>query len=91
MLPVAGEGIGTALKSGLSAAESISKAIKLNREPAEIYLRELESILAALNNLYPLEKMIEEAAAKGPQALLDAFRESMEETLKKGRLGGERM
>jgi hypothetical protein len=43
----------------------------------------LGSILAALNNLYPWEKVIEAAAGKGREALLDAFREGIEATLKK--------
>jgi len=81
-LPVAGEGIGTALKSGILAAASVIKAMEARGMAADIYLRELESILATLKDFYPLEKMIEEAAAKGPQALLDAFREGLEETLK---------
>ena len=82
VMPVTGEGIGTALKSGLSAAESINKAIKLNKEPAEIYLRELNAILAAIEGIQLQEKKAEEEAAKGAQALLDAFREGLQATLK---------
>ena len=82
LLPVTGEGIGTALKTGILAATSVIKAMEAKRMAADIYLRELESILATLKNLYPLEKVIEEAAAKGPQDLLGAFREGIEETLK---------
>jgi flavin-dependent dehydrogenase len=82
-LPVTGEGIGTALKSGILAATAVIKAKESKRMAADIYLRELGSILAALNNLYPWEKVIEEAAAKGPEALLDAFRGGIEATLKK--------
>jgi flavin-dependent dehydrogenase len=81
-LPVTGEGIGTALKSSILAATSIIKATESKGMAADIYLQELESILAALNNLYPRGKMIEEAAAKGLQALLNGFREGIEETLK---------
>ncbi len=81
-LPVTGEGIGTALKSGILAATSVIEAMEAKRMAADIYLRELESVLAMLKNLYPVEKVIEEAAAQGPQALLDAFREGLEETLK---------
>jgi flavin-dependent dehydrogenase len=81
-LPVAGEGIGTALKSGILAATSVIKAMEAKRMAADIYLRELKSVLAMLKNLYSLEKVIEEAAAKGPEALLGAFREGVEETLR---------
>jgi flavin-dependent dehydrogenase len=82
MLPVTGEGIGTALKSGILAATSVIKAMEAKSMAADIYLRELESVLATLKNLYPLEEVIAEAAAKGPEALLDAFREGIEETVK---------
>jgi flavin-dependent dehydrogenase len=81
-LPVTGEGIGTALKSGILAATAVIKAKESKRMAADIYLQELGSILAALNNLYPWEKVIEAAAAKGREALLDAFREGIGETLK---------
>jgi flavin-dependent dehydrogenase len=81
-LPVAGEGIGTAMKSGILAATSVIKAMEAKSMAADIYIRGLESVLAMLKNLYSLEGVIEEAAAKGPEALLDAFREGVEETLK---------
>jgi flavin-dependent dehydrogenase len=83
MLPVTGEGIGTALKSGILAATSVIKAMEAKRMAADIYLRELEPVLATLKVLYPLEKAIEDTAAKGPEALLSAFREGIEETVKK--------
>jgi flavin-dependent dehydrogenase len=81
-LPITGEGIGTALKSGILAANSVIKATESKGMAADIYLRGLESILAALKNLNPLEKVLEEAAAKGPQALVDTFLKCIEETLK---------
>jgi flavin-dependent dehydrogenase len=81
-LPLAGEGIGTSLKSGILAATSVIKAVESKRTAADIYLRELKPLLAVLQNLSPLEKMVEKAAAKGPEELLDAFREGIEETLK---------
>jgi flavin-dependent dehydrogenase len=87
LLPVTGEGIGTALKSGILAATSVIKALEGKGTAADIYLRELGSILAALSDLYPVEKRLEEAAAKGPQALLDAFGEGLRETLKKAAEG----
>ncbi len=82
-MPVTGEGIGTVLKSGILAATSVIKAMEAKRMAAGIYLGEFESVLAPIKELYPLEEVIEEAAAEGPEALLDAFREGIEETLKK--------
>ena len=78
-----GAGIGTALNSGILAAASISNAIELRKNAAEPYLQELEPMLAIFKSLYPSAKAIEEEAAKGAQAFLVAFRESMEEALKK--------
>ncbi len=83
MIPVTGEGIGTALKSGILAAASVIKAMEAQRTAADIYLRELEPVLATLKVLYPLEEAIEKAAAEGPEALLEAFREGIKETVKK--------
>lgn len=81
-IPMSGEGIGSALKGGIFAAESISKAIKSNGRPAELYLRELDTILATFKNLYASIKRIEEQATKGHQALLDTLRDALERSLK---------
>lgn len=81
-LPVSGEGIGTALKSGLLAAQSIAEAVTSQRNAAEIYLCHLEPLLGILRGLYPWNEKIEVESKRGPVALLDAYAEGLKATLK---------
>lgn len=81
-LPVSGEGIGTALKSGLLAAQSIAEAVTSRRDAAGIYLRQLKPLLDILKGLYPWNDKIEERSKRGPGALLDAYAEGLKATLK---------
>jgi len=78
---VSGEGIGTALKSGLLAATSIVRAIEVGEKAAGIYLRELEPVIATLRPQYFSIEKIKEQAIKGPELLLCALREAFEESL----------
>jgi flavin-dependent dehydrogenase len=52
-LPVSGEGIGTALKSGLLAANSIVSAIESGVPPDGHYLDGIEPILTELRKMVP--------------------------------------
>ena len=81
-LPVTGEGIGMALKSGLFAARSVAEAIASKRDAADIYLPRYESLLNLLKELSPHDKKIEEASRKGPEALFNAFAEGFRATLR---------
>lgn len=82
LFPITFEGIGTALKSGIAAAHAICEAAPLGKEPAEIYLQEIKSILEVLKRLYNLQEKLNQEATKGAKALSEGLRAAYEETLK---------
>ena len=84
IFPITYEGIGPALESGLVAAEAISEAAKKDKQAADIYLGELESMLDVFKGLYALNKKLEQEAEKGVEPLSKAMKEAYEETLKIG-------
>jgi len=56
--PITGEGIHTAIKSGIFAAESIVKAIKTGDQASKVYLTEIRPLLVDLRSNYSkLEKI----------------------------------
>jgi menaquinone-9 beta-reductase len=69
VLPITGEGIGTGLKSGLLAADSIFQAIKSDHRADQIYLNEIQPIITAFRE-YSIWLGKIEAAARGSGALL---------------------
>jgi flavin-dependent dehydrogenase len=69
VLPITGEGIGTGLKSGLMAADSIAQAVKSGHPADRIYLNEIRSIITAIRE-YSLWLSKIEAATKGSADLL---------------------
>ena len=81
LMPVSGEGIGPAIKSGLAAAEAVSQSIKLNSTASGIYLEILKSTIDAYKKLIPeFKKITAEAKAGGsrlPQVLATAFRATL--------------
>ncbi len=79
--PVNGEGIHTALKSGLLAASSIAKAARTGEAVSKIYIGELSPLLTALHLYYLKVEEIKAQVNKGLQtldALTKAFEESIE-------------
>lgn len=76
-IPVSGEGLGTAMKSGLLAANSIQKAIASGKPADVYYLSEIDSIISLIAEIYPAFKKITEEARSGgrslPRILLDAY------------------
>jgi flavin-dependent dehydrogenase len=52
LLPISGEGIGAALKSGLLAADSVIEANRKNRQASDIYLDQLRGLTSKLQELY---------------------------------------
>jgi flavin-dependent dehydrogenase len=82
LFPITFEGIGTALKSGIAAAHAISEAATLGKEPAEIYLQEIKSILEVLKRLYNIQEKLNQEATKGAKTLSEGLRAAYEETLK---------
>jgi flavin-dependent dehydrogenase len=81
LLPISFEGIGTALKSGLLAADAIAEAAKHGAEAAGGYLRELELILKTLERLHELNTGLTREKM-GASNLSKAIRDAYEDTLK---------
>ena len=82
LFPVTFEGIGSALKSGILAADSVARSAKEGRDAAGIYLQELTSILQTIRRLHSWNKKLEQEAAKGGAALSKALKAAYTETLK---------
>jgi len=82
LFPITFEGIGTALKSGISAADSVAQSIKEGNEAAGIYLQEIKSILQTIRNLHAWNKKLEQEAAKGASELSNALTAAYGDTLK---------
>lgn len=78
---VSGEGIGTAIKSALIAAESIAAALKAGREVAPLYIGELAPLVQTLESGY---REVEQIKGSSGQALLDGLGREFEESLEIG-------
>jgi flavin-dependent dehydrogenase len=73
--PVTGEGISTAIKSGLMAAEAIIRAQQQDRKAEEFYLPEAQSTFAPLDTLYPPPGTMRENVRKGMECFLEVQRD----------------
>jgi flavin-dependent dehydrogenase len=82
LFPISFEGIGTALKSGVLAANSVAQAVEQGEEAAGIYLQELKSILKTIRCLHSRNKKLEQEATKGVAELSKALKAAYGETLK---------
>jgi flavin-dependent dehydrogenase len=74
VIPITAEGIGTSLKSGLLAADSVFQAIKSDHQADEIYLNEIKPIIFAFKEYSLWFRRIEEEAKSGSGA---SFRETL--------------
>jgi len=74
-IPMTGEGIGTAIKSGLMAADAVIKAIEKGKKAADFYLSTCQQMLASLDSMYPPPGKIRGEAAKGMDYFLEAIKE----------------
>jgi len=74
VIPITAEGIGTSLKSGLLAADSIIQATKSGCEADEIYLNRIQLIIEAFKGYSVWFHRIEEAAKSSSG---DSFRETL--------------
>jgi flavin-dependent dehydrogenase len=70
ILPVSGEGIGPALKSGLMAAISVIEASGNNSQASNLYLSELSGLIWKLQELYRYSKKISEEKIKREKVAL---------------------
>jgi len=82
VFPITFEGIGSALKSGLVAAESINEAHRRGQDAAGIYLQRLAPILEVLKALRSLDEGLEKATTKGAAHFSRTLKAAYEETLK---------
>ncbi len=82
-MPVTGEGVGTALKSGMDAAGAILQAVAGEGYAAGIYLPTIDEIVAKYQDIYSFSRRIKEAASTGePEALSVALLESWDHALR---------
>jgi flavin-dependent dehydrogenase len=82
LFPISFEGIGTALKSGIIAADAIDEAASQGKQAAGIYLRELKPVLNAIKNLNFLSEELTQDVDQGPEATSIALKKAYEATLK---------
>ena len=81
LLPITLEGIGTALKSGLLAAEAIGRSAKSGLEAGAAYLRALKPVLEIIESLGGLQERLAETAPADAGVLARAIKEAYERTL----------
>lgn len=81
VLPISGEGIGTCLRSGLSAAEAIIRAIKSGAAADSIYLNEVGVIISTFAEILPwFKRIVAETKGGGnslPQVLAQAYGDTL--------------
>ncbi len=81
LLPVTGEGIGTALKSGILAADSIIEALQSGQPSDTAYLARVRDIVNMFREIYPyFERIVGETRSGGqslPILLCDAYQSTL--------------
>jgi len=81
ILPITFEGIGTALKSGFFAADSVIAAAHSRKDAAPIYLKKLISIVKVIKNLHALNAKLEKSPENDPAEVAMALKRAYAETL----------
>jgi len=79
LLPISGEGIGMALKSGLLAAHSVIEANRKDHQAGDIYLEKLRESISKLQELYHFAKKI--LQQKGESERVSLLKEAWEKAL----------
>jgi len=74
--PIIGEGIGTALKSGLMAGEAVIQSTKRGEEAEKFYIPMAQDMVCALGHMYPPHGKIKEEARKGMEYLMATIMET---------------
>lgn len=82
VLPISGEGIGTAMKSGLAAANAIMAAVKTGAPPDKSYQAEVESIITAFRELQPWFKQIVVETKAGGHSLAKILAQAYSDTIR---------
>jgi flavin-dependent dehydrogenase len=82
LFPITFEGIGTALKSGLLAADSICQSAKAGQKAAPAYLQKLQPILVIIESLLRWQERLDLALSLEAEVLARMLKEAYEKTLK---------
>lgn len=82
VLPISGEGIGTAMKTGLAAASSIIAAVKSNAPAERTYAAEVESTITAFKEILPWFKEIVIATRSGGHELAKILAQAYTATIR---------
>jgi flavin-dependent dehydrogenase len=81
VVPITAEGIGTGIKSGLIAADSVMKAVRNGTKAEQVYLNDVKSLTSELAKLLPPSGYLEEQSRKGIEYLLDAYKKIYDQLL----------
>ncbi len=81
-IPVSGEGIGTAIKTGLIAASSIIRSIESGESADRNYLAGIDGIISTFKEVLPCYKNILEEVRNGGRSLPEVVREGYQSTLR---------
>ena len=82
LLPFTHEGIGSALKSGFLAAESVVETLAGKGKADELYLRKIQGMKMFIEELLLLQEEMDEVAKNEADALCDAMAAFIEKTLR---------
>ena len=81
IFPVTFEGIGSAMKSGIAAAESVFRSAETGKPPALFYQKRLEPIVETIRHLRTFQEELESATYEDPRvcarSIVAAYRETL--------------
>jgi flavin-dependent dehydrogenase len=75
IIPMTGEGIAPAMKSGLLAGEAVIQALKSNRSAETYYLPRAQEMVTQLGKIYPPPGKLREAVNRGMAKYFEIMRE----------------
>jgi len=75
LVPITGEGIGTAMMSGFSAAAAIVRAVESGGEAEKYYLENIDDMLSKFKQIYSLAPKFRENSTKGLEAWMSVMDE----------------
>lgn len=81
IFPITFEGIGSALKSGVAAAEAIATSARKGSSASTFYLKQIEPIMETVRRLCAVQDGLKSISAAGPDAMADALVAAYRETL----------
>jgi flavin-dependent dehydrogenase len=82
LFPISHEGIGSALKSGIMAAESVTEALARNGKAETPYLKKIREIKTVLAEIQIMGGKLAGAAKKGTDAFLGSMVELFDRTIR---------